>query len=209
MSDDERPVQEGRSPLLQRWSRRKQRSRAEPCVDDQTDNQADKQACAPEPVLSAAEDTAEIELPRIEDLDENSDYSAFFNPKVAEDLRRVALRKLFRSAVFNVRDGLDDYDEDFTVYEPLGDIVTADMRHEMRRKAERAKEQLAESGGPEESGSGEETTAAAEDTDQPAPEVDAQRVDSRESGQDVTQTTLADTESEPDAGLPNPCKPAS
>lgn len=199
MSDDDRPFPETQDSPLQRGSRRKQRRRAQPGLDDQ----GDEQDSASDPVVGAVDDAAEIELPRLEDLDENSDYSAFLNPKVAEDLRRVALRKLFRSAIFNVRDGLDDYDEDFTVYEPLGDVVTADMRHEMRRKAERAKEQLAESG------SLDEATVVDQDNDQPVSETETRHGDSPESDEAATRTALADTESEPDAGVTNPCKPTS
>ena len=47
-------------------------------------------------------------------------------------LRKKALARLFHSPKFNIRDGLDDYDDDYTTYKPLGNIVTA----EMRRKAE-------------------------------------------------------------------------
>ena len=48
------------------------------------------------------------------------------------------------SAVFNVRDGLDDYDEDFTSFEALGDIVTSDMKHQAEMEAERARQARAD-----------------------------------------------------------------
>ena len=47
---------------------------------------------------------------------------------------------MFHGAGFNIRDGLDDYDEDFTYFEPLGDIVTADMRHREEMLARKARE---------------------------------------------------------------------
>jgi len=56
---------------------------------------------------------------------------------VPADVQRKALRKLFQSPKFNVRDGLDDYDLDFSSPEPLGDIVTAEMRHRLRQELER------------------------------------------------------------------------
>ncbi len=77
------------------------------------------------------------ELPPIESLGENSDYSAFLAADVPADLQRKALRKLFQSPKFNVRDGLDDYDLDFSSPEPLGDIVTAEMRRRLRVELER------------------------------------------------------------------------
>jgi hypothetical protein len=76
-------------------------------------------------------------------LGEDDNYGDFLSPEVSEKLRKVALRKLFHGAGFNIRDGLDDYDEDYTFFEPLGDIVTADMRHReemLERKAREAAE---------------------------------------------------------------------
>ena len=43
--------------------------------------------------------------------------------------RKQALRELFHKPQFNVRDGLNEYDDDFTQFAGLGDIVT----HEMKR----------------------------------------------------------------------------
>jgi len=44
---------------------------------------------------------------------------------------------MFQAPSFNIRDGLDEYDEDYTSFEKLGDIVTADMRHQMEMEAKR------------------------------------------------------------------------
>ena len=85
------------------------------------------------------------DMPPLDSLDEGSDYSGFLSPGVSEGLRRRALRKLFMSAVFNVPDGLDDYDDDFTSFQALGDIVTSDMRHQAEMEAERAKQAQARS----------------------------------------------------------------
>lgn len=51
----------------------------------------------------------------IETLDYESDFTVFMDAKVPEALRRMALRKLWRSnpILANI-DGLNDYDEDFT-----------------------------------------------------------------------------------------------
>ncbi|MEC9328226.1 MAG: DUF3306 domain-containing protein [Pseudomonadota bacterium] len=79
-------------------------------------------------------------MPTLETLGEDSDYSGFLSPEVSEALRKKALRKMFHLATYNITDGLDDYDEDFTIYEPLGDMITADMRHQTELQAERARE---------------------------------------------------------------------
>ena len=72
-------------------------------------------------------------------LGEDDDYSGFMSPGVSEALRAKALRKLFMSSKFNVVDGLNDYDDDFTSFEALGDIITSDMRHRMEVEAEKAR----------------------------------------------------------------------
>jgi hypothetical protein len=125
--------QRGDVDFLSRWSRRKTEAEKNP---PQT-------ACNGEaPMtgnLSAAERDqlpCDADMPPIESLNEDSDYSAFLSPRVSEELRRQALRKLFRSPAFNVCDGLDDYADDFTSFAKLGDLVTSDMRHQMTRLAD-------------------------------------------------------------------------
>ena len=137
--------------FLARWSRRKALSRTgealpEPRidVDDRAQDalQADKEAApvvespAPEQAAEAGDDEMP-ELPPLETLDENSDYSAFLGKGVPPDLKQKALKKLFHSPKFNIRDGLDDYDLDFTNPKPLGDIITAEMRYRVQRELER------------------------------------------------------------------------
>ena len=128
--------------FLSRWSRRKALRQEE--LDETT-------ISGTEQVVSEAPDSAEgkaplptdEDMPPIESLGEDDNYGDFLSPEVSEKLRKVALRKLFHGAGFNIRDGLDDYDEDYTFFEPLGDIVTADMRHReemLERKAREAAE---------------------------------------------------------------------
>jgi hypothetical protein len=128
--------------FLSRWSRRKALRQEE--LDETI-------ISGTEQVVSEAPDSAEgkaplptdEDMPPIESLGEDDNYGDFLSPEVSEKLRKVALRKLFHGAGFNIRDGLDDYDEDFTFFEPLGDIVTADMRHReemLERKAREAAE---------------------------------------------------------------------
>jgi hypothetical protein len=88
----------------------------------------------------------DADMPAIESLGDDDDYSGFMSTGVSEELRQKALRRLFRSAQFNVLDGLNDYDDDFTNFEPLGDIITSDMRHRMEEEARQAAEQLREDG---------------------------------------------------------------
>jgi len=82
------------------------------------------------------------DMPDIESLTPDSVYADFLSPGVSEELRKLALRKLFHGEAFNIRDGLDEYDDDFTKFEKLGDIVTSDMRHQLELEAQRKAEQL-------------------------------------------------------------------
>ena len=74
-----------------------------------------------------SEDLTDADMPPVESLDAGADVGAFLSPKVSDALRKRALRAVFRQARFNVRDGLDDYDEDFTAFPPLAKM-TAEMR---------------------------------------------------------------------------------
>jgi Protein of unknown function (DUF3306) len=62
----------------------------------------------------------EVPLPTIDSLDGvRSDYQAFFQHPVSDDLRRAALKKLFADPHFNQMDMLDVYVDDYTQFEPL------------------------------------------------------------------------------------------
>ena len=102
---------------------------SEMCIRDSTEG-------SPEPAATDAD------MPPLESLGEDSDYSGFLSPEVSDKLRQTALRKLFHGKAFNIVDGLDDYDDDFITALPLGDIVTADMRYQAEMELEKAKAAL-------------------------------------------------------------------
>lgn len=103
-----------REPFLRRWSRRK--------LDE-----ADVRAKPAQPAESAPP-----ELPPIDSLTPESDFSAFMHKQVDDKLRRAALRKLFSDPAFNVVDGLDDYAEDYTQLEALAEGAAATLEHAKR-----------------------------------------------------------------------------
>jgi len=180
-------MSEPEGSFLSRWSRRKALRQEE--LDHET--VLDEQLETPETEGSDLVDSpAEVvkpltdeDMPPIESMGEEDDYSGFLSPEVSEKLRKVALRKLFHGAAFNVRDGLCEYDEDYTSFEPLGDIITADMRHQqemLERKAREAAEReqaLAEGQALEAEGAApeEESDDAAND-EGVSPSQDADRV---------------------------------
>jgi len=137
-------------PFLNRWARRKSVAR----TGGDADTAADESPVEGQEITDAAaagEDSQAPELtdedmPTLDSIDENTDMSGFFSPKVTRVVKKAALRKFFHSPVFNIVDGLDDYDEDFRNFEALGDIITSDMRGMMEREAERAREAMAKDG---------------------------------------------------------------
>ena len=129
--------------MLSRWSRRKlqaeEASRKEevalPQESAEITNELVAEAKSDEPVLTDAD------MPPIESLGENSDFSGFMSSGVSDKLRNLALRKMFQAPSFNIRDGLDEYDEDYTSFEKLGDIVTCDMKHQIEMQELKKKEE--------------------------------------------------------------------
>ena len=75
--------------------------------------------------LTPEEENAVKDLPPIDSLTKDSDFTPFFAQNVPDFLKRQAYRVLWRSnPIFNFRDGLDDYDEDFSLSRLVGKIVS-------------------------------------------------------------------------------------
>ena len=128
--------------FLARWSRRKQAGyqhrehRSTPGPQSEA-----RETLAEDYVQQAAAAQRELtdeDMPPLDSLDEKSDYAAFMSPGVSEKLRAQALRKLFHLPGFHVPDGLDDYDDDFTQFAKLGDIVTREMERMLLRERQAA-----------------------------------------------------------------------
>ena len=141
-------TRDSRESVLSRWSRRKmeadqlgaaiEESMPLDRGDAVTLSVAEEVDAVEKPVLTDAD------MPDIETLSEDSDFSGFMSSGVSDELRNLALRKLFKAPVFNIRDGLDEYDEDYTSFEKLGDIVTCDMKHQIDMQEQKLREALAE-----------------------------------------------------------------
>lgn len=107
--------------FAERWSKRKSAARED----------EDQEAVADEDVLALSENQNESDLDDVNDtqelteedfedvdfeaLDKSSDYTRFVKANVPAAIQQKALRKLWDSdSVFEVLDGMNDYDEDFT-----------------------------------------------------------------------------------------------
>ena len=133
-----------RDNFLSRWSRRKAEARTQTDITSPEVAPSESERVEHEAAIAERNKLTDADMPALESLDESSDYSVFMSENVSEDLRKLALRQMFRLPKFGVLDGLNDYDEDYTTFEPLGDIVTSDMRFQMEREAEKKKQEEAE-----------------------------------------------------------------
>ena len=137
-------TRDSKESVLSRWSRRKlEADQLAPAIEDSVPQDA-----AAGLALPAAEELDAVEkpvltdadMPDVESLNEDSDFSGFMSSGVSDELRNLALRKLFKAPVFNIRDGLDEYDEDYTYFEKLGDIITCDMKHQIEMQEQKLRE---------------------------------------------------------------------
>jgi len=121
--------------FLGRWSRRKQSA---PEQVEAEDARLERERIAQEPatpnppaqVAGAAPDggpshepvdrgAASLNLPSLESLTPQADFTSFMKPEVPAQLKNAALKKLFTDPHFNVMDGLDTYIDDYTKEDPI------------------------------------------------------------------------------------------
>ena len=155
------PQDDGNEGFLQRWSRIKQENTAANAASPPAAPQ-EAEAKVDAPPLT------DEDMPPLDSLSEQSDLQPFLSSGVSDTLRRKAFRKIFLGGKFNIRDGLDDYDEDFTEFAALGDVVTAEYRRWQERMAKAQEEdaQTAEEVDFAESDAADETEQAeADETD--------------------------------------------
>ena len=89
---------------------------------DDEDDAGDREE---EAELTPEQQEAVSNLPPIESLKKDSDFTPFLAPNVPDFLKRQAFKVLWMSSpFFNFRDGLDDYDENFRLIDKL--ITAAD-----------------------------------------------------------------------------------
>jgi hypothetical protein len=119
--------------FLRRWARVKATG-AEVAIE------APPPAAPPAPVAAAAppalhtpvQGEAAQPLPTLVDaaqLTSDSDFSAFVSPHVGQDVRRLALKKLFADPHFNVLDRLDMYMDDYNKPDPVSAAMLAALDH--------------------------------------------------------------------------------
>jgi Protein of unknown function (DUF3306) len=126
---------EKKEAFLGRWSRLKKEERKD---------------------LPAKDEKPAPELPPVDKLTPESDFSGFMHPKVEDALRRAALKKLFSDPHFNIPDPYEAYSGDWTGGEPIPQEMLATLNQ--------AQQLLFSDKKKEETQAEEETQAAKEDT---------------------------------------------
>ena len=134
-----------KTPFLSRWSQRKIEQQNLDAADASNQALALDDPASLTPSEPQNESVADVEneivltdadMPDIESLNESSNFSQFFSSGVSEELRDLALQKLFRLPEFNLRDGLNDYDEDFSKMTALTEAVASQLRKWVEEKTE-------------------------------------------------------------------------
>lgn len=199
-SEDQRNVVKGiqsEEPFLSRWARLKKASRegaaqgpvSAPVPDPaEAEVQASTRAepASTEPEADAANNAPDspepLDLPPLESLTGESDFSAFMRPGVDPGLRRQALRKLFQNPKYAVVDELDPFRADFAAFTPLGDIITADMKFHAERLLRKQLEEAPEAEEADDSSMADTQLAAGDDPDEAPGDIAAA---DRSEGRDV------------------------
>lgn len=131
---------------LDRWSRLKRGESLEAPPSPDTSRPAEAEREPTEPDARHSDDTASSSpepgsldhtLPDPETLPPGSDIKAYMDSGVSAGLRKRALRRLFAANHYGLRDGLDDYDDDYRErLKPLAREVAERLRHWTRRQVE-------------------------------------------------------------------------
>ncbi|MDH5911675.1 DUF3306 domain-containing protein [Vibrio splendidus] len=141
--------------FFSRWSQRKlDESNDEPLEVEQTleateltssdsssEVSSEMEAAAPQSLESdALETNEEVHASDVQDpapeATEDLSVAQLLVSEASESVKKAALRKLFLSEEFNVRDGLDDYDDDYSNLKSLSEGVAETLRDWVKDKTE-------------------------------------------------------------------------
>ena len=137
--------------FFSRWSQRKldgdKAADVEPPEPDSTTDNTQtselKQVSEQEPSITSEQVSTDVSRESLESSVDNPEGDGE-SPSVAqllvseasESVKKAALRKLFLSEEFNVRDGLDDYDDDYSNLKSLGEGVADTLRDWVKETVE-------------------------------------------------------------------------
>lgn len=133
--------------FLSRWSKRKleessqhdeeitpiaETEQSEDCVTALSNADESSDALNVNEVSQAPDITANVETEKPEEMS----VAQLLVSEASESVKKAALRKMFLSEEFNVRDGLDDYDDDYSNLKSLSKDVAETLRDWVKEKVE-------------------------------------------------------------------------
>lgn len=184
---------------LGRWARRKAEARtrrggAAPVVDKETgDNQPPEKPTNALPAEAPPDENLPegLNLPDVDSLTAESDFSAFMKEGVPPVLRRLALRKLWSSdPMFNIVDEMVEYGEDYTNAAMIVEGVKSAWEPGRGYARNEEKPTAIDT-------EGAETLDAADSDAEPAAETESKYTE----GEGTASTEIPEDESEEDPGL--------
>ncbi|HHY0445887.1 TPA: DUF3306 domain-containing protein [Vibrio parahaemolyticus] len=133
--------------FLSRWSKRKleessqqdeeitpiaETEQSEDCVTALSNADESSDALNVNEVSQSPDITASVETEKPEEVS----VAQLLVSEASESVKKAALRKMFLSEEFNVRDGLDDYDDDYSNLKSLSKDVAETLRDWVKEKVE-------------------------------------------------------------------------
>ncbi|EJA3099676.1 DUF3306 domain-containing protein [Vibrio parahaemolyticus] len=133
--------------FLSRWSKRKleessqqdeeitpiaETEQSEDCVTALSNADESSDALNVNEVSQSPDITANVETEKPEEMS----VAQLLVSEASESVKKAALRKMFLSEEFNVRDGLDDYDDDYSNLKSLSKDVAETLRDWVKEKVE-------------------------------------------------------------------------
>lgn len=192
---------EDREGFLGRWSRLKQARQADEAEPEAAEETESSSPPAP-PGEATGEDIDETpDLPPIESLDKDSDFTVFMKEGVPEEIRHQALRKLWLTdPVLANLDGLLEYGEDFNEPWRVSGVVKTlyQVGKGMPGPVEEAAEEIAE-----------EATEAVDTEPSPEAGADEQLAGEPQLDEPVEQDEPTDVEAEAQREESDSPKPSS
>jgi len=137
--------------LLSRWSRRKRQAESAPlereALDQPGTEETPSEDVEPEERIDPRtgkrfSELTDEDMPALDSIRPDSDVSVFMAKNISPALRMKALSKIFHSAKYNKICLCAEYAEDYTSFEPLGDIIPHDLKASIAREAQRLREKL-------------------------------------------------------------------
>ncbi|WP_139312662.1 DUF3306 domain-containing protein [Vibrio panuliri] len=140
--------------FISRWSKRKLDEKAKELLSTEETQAVDKASESSDDIttemsvaidesqqaMTASETQSDTTVAADADKPEEMSIANLLVSEAEQSVKKAALRKLFLSEEFNVRDGLDDYDEDYSNLKTLSQSVAETLRDWVKEQPEETAE---------------------------------------------------------------------